>query len=969
MSIPYRRLAPRPGLSAPVVRSIPDGPLTGEWFRQFITNHLNPYALQGTQGQTTTQSTTPQTPPFTTKVNSPLNATTMLTNVVTEPSTVGMWAPAQQVHLPDAVAFDVDANGGIVDLLFGTSGTWGNGYIIRFDGRNGLIAGQILKFTAGSWNNIGTAVAAPNTAALGGTYRVVAVMGLNGAMAVYVDGELQVKAVDTTYTLDGSTYLAIEVATSAKLWVPSAIDGILDYVADGTEYVHLAADHAVSNVAYNFRGAWTTGNSYVQGDEVVYGQTYWLAINPSTGSPPSTSNANWQAVASYNAFQGAWSAATSYVVGDEATYSGNYWVCVTANTNSAPSTTNANWQIAGPTSAADISYTDGSTVESLQPAEAGADVTGTHTSNDTSNVNGVASSSISPIANLMPAEAGADVTGTHTSNDTSNVNGVAAATVSQGASRANAAIDSTNVVVSSGVDFSRPYTNKGALATANNADGVPAGATYGIPPVGILNNDGNIPSNVSTQGNVVFNGDMSIYTPPTGVQSTFASSVRANDNSYGTPNGWTRNFGNGGSESGCFLGRYPQGTGSWTSPAPWFLIAQAAANQEFFTVCDAFPVRAGVLYNFSAAVNPGVGSGFPSGASWYFRVQWYSGAAATTAGGFASGSAQALSYDDIVEAYRVGGPQTPSGQIVAPAGAAYCRIAFGAWGAPAAAWNLGVTNVICQTTQDDGADGTTYYRMPAANMDGNRRGLIDFSQPGHLNKTMDYMGEGSDYLRMPAPPGVSSSGGATLTQSGTGTTIDVAAGTMYIGNLTMNFNAGSVNPGSYGTYYVYFDSPNYAGGAVTFYATTNPAVLAQSPWRFALGSITTASGGGGTGGGSGGSPCFSGDTRIRTPAALRRFDELPPDAEFEVLTLNGPKRAVLLVHDTEATPCRKMGEHIVTENHLMRFGEGWVPASMLFHERAETKPRRWYNMHVLSADPLDHHYILENGLVAHNLKA
>lgn len=47
------------------------------------------------------------------------------------------------------------------------------------------------------------------------------------------------------------------------------------------------------------------------------------------------------------------------------------------------------------------------------------------------------------------------------------------------------------------------------------------------------------------------------------------------------------------------------------------------------------------------------------------------------------------------------------------------------------------------------ADGTTYLRMPGANMDANRRGLIDFTQSGHLNKTIDYVGDGSTYLRMP----------------------------------------------------------------------------------------------------------------------------------------------------------------------------------------------------------------------------
>lgn len=110
--------------------------------------------------------------------------------------------------------------------------------------------------------------------------------------------------------------------------------------------------------------------------------------------------------------------------------------------------------------AINITYTGGATVQSLQPAQAGADVTGQNTAADTSKVNGVASSSISPIANLMPAEAGADVTGTHTANDTANVNAVPAATISTGAGRANAAIDSTNVVVATGIDLSRSYTNK-----------------------------------------------------------------------------------------------------------------------------------------------------------------------------------------------------------------------------------------------------------------------------------------------------------------------------------------------------------------------------------------------------------------------------------------------------------------------------------------------------------------------------
>ncbi len=207
---------------------------------------------------------------------------------------------------------------------------------------------------------------------------------------------------------------------------------LLDNNPDGF-YSKILSSRTAGNVAFNFRGAWSSTANYLTGDEVVYGPTYWVALADSTNVQPATGVSAWQAVGSYSEFVGAWSSTDTYAVGAEVTYSGSYWVAVAQNSNSAPSTTNANWQIAGSTSAAAITYTDGSTVQSLQPAEASA-----------------------------------DVTATHTANDTSNVNGVAAATISQGAGRANAAIDSTNIVVASGIDMSRAYLNKNL---GNMADG------------------------------------------------------------------------------------------------------------------------------------------------------------------------------------------------------------------------------------------------------------------------------------------------------------------------------------------------------------------------------------------------------------------------------------------------------------------------------------------------------------------
>ena len=122
---------------------------------------------------------------------------------------------------------------------------------------------------------------------------------------------------------------------------------LLDNNPDGF-YSKILTSRTAGNVAFNFRGAWSSTASYLTGDEVVYGPTYWVALANSTNVQPATGVSSWQAVGSYSAFVGAWSSTVTYAVGAEVTYSGNYWVAVAQNSKSAPSTTNANWQIAGP---------------------------------------------------------------------------------------------------------------------------------------------------------------------------------------------------------------------------------------------------------------------------------------------------------------------------------------------------------------------------------------------------------------------------------------------------------------------------------------------------------------------------------------------------------------------------------------------------------------------------------------------
>src|SRR5260370_28936630 len=130
--------------------------------------------------------------------------------------------------------------------------------------------------------------------------------------------------------------------------------------------------------------------------------------------------------------------------------------------------------------------------------------------------------------------------------------------------------------------------------------------------------------------------------------------------------------------------------------------ATGGGNCQFAAVCDAFAVRGGVLYNFSANLNVGYGTGLPGGGSWYFRVLWYKLGATD----FSRASADVSSIVDIVGGSTASGLQSPSGQLTAPSNAAFCRIAFYHYGTTTTQWNLLVSNVRCTSTLDDQPDAT-----------------------------------------------------------------------------------------------------------------------------------------------------------------------------------------------------------------------------------------------------------------------
>jgi len=89
-----------------------------------------------------------------------------------------------------------------------------------------------------------------------------------------------------------------------------------------------------------------------------------------------------------------------------------------------------------------------------------------------------------------------------------------------------------------------------------------------------------------------------------------------------------------------------------------------------------------------------------------------------------------------------------------------------------------------------------------------------------------------------------------LTQHALTTQIDVAAFSVQRGFGSIAYNSGSVNPGAYGHYYVYFKDPTYSGGAVTFLAAPAASIgsLTGDGSIVLVGDLTTAGGGGGSGG-------------------------------------------------------------------------------------------------------------------------
>jgi fibronectin type 3 domain-containing protein len=205
------------------------------------------------------------------------------------------------------------------------------------------------------------------------------------------------------------------------------------------------------------------------------------------------------------------------------------------------------------------------------------------------------------------------------------------------------------------------------------------------------------------------------------------------------------------------------------------------------------------------------------------------------------------------------------------------------------------------------------------------------------------------------------------------------------GPISGNQTITGLTPGTTYNFYPYWDEPTQTlqwvtGGTGTpAYAISSAGskvAVQQQNLRtripLSIGGMQAAtpasgSGSGSGGGGGGGGGCFTGEVKVRTPYGLMRFDEM--EAHLEIENLTGTHPADLVIHEDYSGDMIDMNGGLVTPGHRLKLGEKWVRAEELL--ATSMKIAGWtgtvYNLHILSDNPEDHHYILENGLVAHNL--
>lgn len=266
-------------------------------------------------------------------------------------------------------------------------------------------------------------------------------------------------------------------------------------------------------------------------------------------------------------------------------------------------------------------------------------------------------------------------------------------------------------------------------------------------------------------------------------------------------------------------------------------------------------------------------------------------------------------------------------------------------------------------------DGSTFYRTTLNEKTGGGRGFVAINVNNKMASLITQQPVG-------APGDFPGSTNPLSQPSGTSPSINVAAFSIIFGSNTIAFNSGSTNPGTYGTWYVYFDDPTYSGGAQTYHATANTQTLISNDGRIYIGSINTVFHAPivwGSGGGSGGGIirfCFSGNTLVMT----KRGDVAIKDVLVGDFVLTGAAtwRQVtkVIIHEaSQSTMLNIGGNELVTLDHLfMDENFDWKPAAELFEGHAQQYWGELFNLEIDGTSFDEHSYALACGLIAHNSK-
>ena len=261
--------------------------------------------------------------------------------------------------------------------------------------------------------------------------------------------------------------------------------------------------------------------------------------------------------------------------------------------------------------------------------------------------------------------------------------------------------------------------------------------------------------------------------------------------------------------------------------------------------------------------------------------------------------------------------------------------------------------------QDQQTGGSVFYYFVTAVNTAGLESASSSAQAGLINSGLVNSRSTSQAINS----SITTSAGSVLTQHLTSTQIDVASFTVQYPFGQISYNSGSVDPGSYGSFVVYFSDPNFVGGAVAYLATGTAYQANSNDSYVGIGSITTSGGGGGHGGGGGGSGqvCFLPNVKLKDGREIGKIKDR--DLVWNKAGVRPVKHVIRSQYTGEIY---HMGEdEWVTQNHPFLVGNLLRKASELWDEH------KFYegpvvNLEIQTEKEEEKNFYLANGMLSHN---